>query len=148
MKPNILSYFCMRALFHLVRNSGNARQKECILTWGHNSCNHKHPHSHFAHNPLFKKFLSMPGIHYMSAHFWCSTPLIQVWGWKSPPCVLPSLSTGNTLQSQWLGAPSMSNTIKSHCRDRINTVIYCWLLWRKCLRRVVTQKPLLLVYDF
>lgn len=55
MKPNILRYFCMRVLFHLGRNSGHARQKECILTWGHYSCNHKHPHSRCAHNPLFLK---------------------------------------------------------------------------------------------
>lgn len=125
MKPNILRYFSMRVLFHSARNSGHTRQKECILTWGHNSCNHKHSHSHFAHNPFFFK---------VSVHAWNSwhvcTFHIQHTSYTSvglgitTTCASISKHWKHTLCSQWLGAPSMSNTIKSHCRDRINTAVY------------------------
>lgn len=110
MKPSVLRYFCMRVLFHLARNSGYARQRERVLKWSHNSSNHKHSHSHFAHKPNFFN---------VCVHAWNTfhvhTFLIQVSDCESPPRVPSSLS-----------APSISkqNTIKSHCRSRMNRAVY------------------------
>lgn len=135
MKPRVLRYFCMRVLCHLAGNSGHARQKERTLKWRHNSCNHKHSHSHFAHNPLFFLFVCMPEIRYMSTHFSykCGTVnhhhvCICLWALETRSLLTGVRSTFHEQTEQHQKPLRKQNKQRS------------LLLWRKCLRLVRTQK--------